>query len=82
MRSKGGDEEVDKMHPEAKGYHGPYKYKDTDRDSIDMVGKFQLADMKSFKGAKDTSTEWLTKKNPVNQATNPEYHPHKGQEEI
>ena len=81
MRSK-GDEHNEGPHKEAKGYHGPYKYKDKDRDAIDTVSKFMLADMKSFKGAKDVSTEWLTKKNPVNQMTNAEYHPHKGQEDI
>ena len=81
MPSKYDENEHDKP-VELKSYHGPYKYKDKDRDSIDMVTKYQMEDMKGFKGAKLTNTEWLTKKNPVNQMTNPEYHPHKGQEDI
>lgn len=63
-------------------YLGPYKYKDKDKDKIDSVTKFQMADLKGFKGAKGTETEWLTKKKPVNQMIDPEYHPHKGQEEV
>lgn len=71
-------------HPKVKGYTGPYKYKDakSGQDAIDTATKYQMADMKGFKGAKDTSTEWLTKKNPVNEKVNEWYHPHKGQEEL
>lgn len=66
--------------PENKaGKHGVYPHKDSSK--IDMVTKETLASMKSFKGAKDVSSEWLTKQNPVRQATDAEYHPHKGQEE-
>lgn len=82
MRSKGNEETNEGPHPKTKAYTGPYHYKDKDKDKIDTVSKFMLADMKSFKGAKDTSTEWLTKEHPVRQQTNPEYHPHKGQEDI
>jgi hypothetical protein len=56
-----------------------YPHKDTPK--IDMVSKETLAKQKSFKGAKMINSEWLTKKNPVRQETNPEYHPHKGQVE-
>lgn len=82
MRSKGNEEMNEGPHKEIKSYHGPYKYKDKDPDKIDTASKYMLADMKTFKGAKDTSTEWLTKDNPVRKMTNPDYHPHKGQEEI
>jgi len=51
-----------------------------DSPSIDYTSCEQLKKLKSFKGAKETDTEWLTKKNPVRQKINPEYHPHKGQE--
>ncbi len=71
-------------HPKVKGYTGPFKYKDKGKGEykIDTVTKYMLEDMKTFKNAKYTNTEWLTKENPVRQATDAEYHPHKGQEEI
>ena len=52
-----------------------------DSPSIDKIVDEQLAKLKGFKGGKNPSSQWLTKKAPVNQATNPEYHPHKGQED-
>lgn len=59
-----------------------YCYPHKDSAKIDMVSKETLAKQKTFKGAKMTNHEWLTKKNAVNQMTNAEYHPHKGQEEV
>ena len=82
MRSKGNEETNQGPHKEIKSYHGPYKYKDKGQDKIDTVTKYMMADMKGFKGAKGTDTEWLTKENPVRQQTNADYHPHKGQEDI
>jgi hypothetical protein len=57
-----------------------YIYPHKDSAKIDMVSKETLARMKTFKNAKMTNSEWLTKKNAVNQMTDSEYHPHKGQE--
>lgn len=82
MRSKGNEEMNEGPHPKVKGYTGPYRYKDKGQDKIDTVTMYMLRDMKTFKGAKDVSTEWLTKENPVRQQTNPDYYPHKGQEDI
>jgi len=59
----------------------PSKQPHQDSPSIDYTSCEQLKSMKSFKGAKETDTEWLTKKNPVNQMTDSAYHPHKGQAE-
>ena len=52
-----------------------------DSPKIDMVSKETLAKQKTFKNAKMTNSEWLTKKNPVRQEINEFYHPHKGQVE-
>ena len=49
-------------------YTGLYRYRlHRDKDSIETVRKFQRADLKTFKQAKDVSTEWLTKENAVRQ---------------
>ena len=56
-------------------------YPHKDSPSIDKVNQEALAKQKTFKGAKFTTSELLTKKNPVNQMTDAEYHPHKGQVE-
>lgn len=63
-------------------YTGPYAYGSDDPDAIDTAGKFQLASMKSFKGAKDTSTEWLTKKNAVRSASDAPYQRFKSGEDV
>lgn len=55
-----------------------YPYKDSAK--IDMVSKETLESMKTFKGAKMTNSEWLTKKRAVREASDASYHPHKGQE--
>lgn len=54
------------------------RYPHKDSHKIDMVSKETLAKQHTFKNAKMTNSEWLMKKNPVRQATNPDYHPHKG----
>jgi hypothetical protein len=54
-----------------------YPYKDTAKIEEASIPTGQ----KTFKNAKPISSQWLTKKNPVQQMTNPEYHPHKGQVE-
>jgi hypothetical protein len=52
-----------------------------DSSSIDMVSKETLDKQKTFKNAKMTNSEWLTKKHPVREEINEFYHPHKGQVE-
>ena len=73
------NEPDDGPHPKVKGFTGKYPHKDTPK--IDEVTKGTLDRMKTFKGAKFTNSEWLTKKSPVRQEINEFYHPHKGQEE-
>ena len=41
---------------------GPYP-----KSKIDLVAKAQREALKTFKGGRDTSSEWLTKRNSVNQ---------------
>ena len=53
---------------------GPYPKSKIDRVSIE-----QKARMKTFKNAKDIDTEWLTKRNSVNQ-THQEFYMGKGAE--
>jgi hypothetical protein len=66
------------MNENVNSYVQPHK----DSPKIDLTSKETIARMKTFKGAKDTSTEWLTKQNAVNQMIDAEYHPHTGQEEL
>jgi hypothetical protein len=54
-----------------------FPYKDTPK----IEEATMLRGQKTFKNAKHISSEWLRKKNPVQQMTDPEYHPHKGQVE-
>ena len=64
-----------------KEYTGPYKYKDSDPDSIETVPMLQKADMKTFKQAVDVDpSQWLTKKNPVRQEIDEPYQRFKGKE--
>lgn len=74
------DPHQDEPHKKVKDRHTD-KYHHPGSD-IENSSKEQLAKMNSFKGAKDTSTEWLTKKNAVNEKINEFYYPHKGQEDI
>ena len=50
---------------------GPYPYKDS--KSIEDARVSQLRSMKGFKGAKETDSEWLKKKNAVNEKIDPFY---------
>ena len=52
-------------------YTGPYKEKDS--TTIQDSHCDQLRSMKGFKGAKETDSEWLTKKNKVREETDKFY---------
>ncbi len=50
---------------------GPYPYKDS--TTIEDASVAQLRAMKGFKGAKETDSEWLRKKNKVREETDKFY---------
>ena len=56
---------------------GPYPYKGT---AIENAQSEQATANKTFKQAKHTRTQWLTKKNPVRQKIDEPYAPFKGGE--
>lgn len=51
----------------------PKRYPHRDSPKIDGVSKETLSSMKTFKGAKLTNTQWLTKRNAVREEINPFY---------
>ena len=53
---------------------GPFPHKDS--PNIDLIPMEQMEKMATFKGAKFVNTEFLTKKNAVNDACDEWYHPH------
>ena len=66
------------MNENVNGYNQPHK----DSPKIDQTSRETVGRMKQFKGGKDISSQWLTKKHAVNQMIDSEYHPHMGQEEL